>query len=184
MRLPIVSRARRQQRVKGLLPLNVGLRADMLAVSLAESAQGSDKFLCVGDGAGGKNRQHNASLAMYVFRKKRQGGSLAQHNPHVQLFGRRIYKLSILGKYLLCLAERKNDQAGDDLRTDGEKLEFELGDDAEISPAAANRPEKIRVVGLACSYFLTLGGDHVDGDEIVDRHAVFARQPTEAAAQG
>src|SRR4029450_12828958 len=42
MRLPIVSRARRQQRVKGLLPLNVGLRADMLAESCAESAQRSD----------------------------------------------------------------------------------------------------------------------------------------------
>ena len=89
-----------------------------------------------------------------------------------------------LVQYLLCLVERKNDQAGDYFGTHGEKLEFELGDDAKISPAAANRPEKIRIFVFTCSYFLAFGGDQVDGDEIVDGHAVFASQPAEAAAQG
>src|SRR5215471_15657370 len=42
MGLPVVSRAWRQQRVEGLLPLNVGLSADMLAESRAESTQRSD----------------------------------------------------------------------------------------------------------------------------------------------
>src|SRR4029450_4472617 len=111
MRLPIVSRARRQQRVKGLLPLNVGLGADMLAVSIAESAHGSDEFLRFRDGAGVKDRQHNDFLAVYVLWKKRQWRRLAQYNPDIELLGRRIYKLTILVKYLLCLAERKNDQA-------------------------------------------------------------------------
>jgi hypothetical protein len=63
-------------------------------------------------------------------------------------------------------------------------LEFELGDDAKISAAAANRPEKIRIVSFTRSYFLTVGGDHVDGDEIVDGHAIFAGQPAESPAQG
>jgi hypothetical protein len=86
-------------------------------------------------------------------------------------------------QYLLCLTERKNDQAGNDFGSHREKLEFELGYDAKISPAAANRPEKIRIFVLACPQLLALGRDHVDGDEIVDRHAVFASQPAEAAAQ-
>ena len=56
-----------------------------------------------------------------------------------------------LVKDLLCLVERKNDQAGDDFRTHGEKLEFELGDDTKISSAAANRPEKIRIFVFTCA---------------------------------
>ena len=56
-----------------------------------------------------------------------------------------------LVKDLLGLVERKNDQAGDDFRTHGEKLEFELGDNAKIPPAAANRPEKIRIFVFTCA---------------------------------
>ena len=49
------------------------------------------------------------------------------------------------------LVERKNDQACDDFRAHGEKSEFELGDDAKISSAAANRPEKIRIFVFTCA---------------------------------
>src|SRR4029453_6426244 len=88
---------------------------------------------------------------------KGQWRRLAQHCPDIELLGRRIYKLTILGQYLLCLVERKNDQAGDDLGSHREKSEFELGDDTKISAAAANRPEKIPVFAFTGSYFFTLG---------------------------
>src|ERR687887_421903 len=117
MRLPVVSRARRQQRVKGLLPLNVGLSADMLAESWAESAQRSDQFLCLRDRAGVKDRQHDNFLAVNGFRKKGQWRRLAQHRPDIELLGCRIYKLTIPGEYLLRLIERKNDQTGNYLGT-------------------------------------------------------------------
>src|ERR1051325_9043364 len=148
----------------------------MLAVGFAESAQRSDKFLCFRHRAGVKDRHHNHFLAVNILRKKGQWRSLAQHDPDVEFLRRRIYELTILVKDFFCLAERKNDQAGKYFRTHGKKLELKLGDNAEISPAPANRPEQIRAVGFARSYFPTLGRDHVDGDEIVDRHAVFARE--------
>ena len=111
----------------------------MLAVSIAKSAQRSDQFLCFRDGTGVKDRQHNDFLTVHVFWKKGQLRRLTQDHPDIELLGCRIYKLTIPGKYLLCLSERKNDQAGDYFGSHGEKLEFELGDDTEISPATAKR---------------------------------------------
>ena len=146
--LPVVSCAGCQQRVKCFLPGNIGLGADMLTVRIAESAHRGDEFLCFRDGARVKDRQHNNFPTVYVFRKKRQWRRLAQHNPDIELLGSRIYKLTILGKYLFCLVERKNDQTGDYFGTHGEKPEFELSDDAKVSPAAANRPEKICIFGF------------------------------------
>src|SRR4030095_4819810 len=155
----------------------------MLAVRLAESAHWSDEFLCFRHRARVKDRQHNDFLAVNVFRKKRQWRSLAQHDPDIEFLRGRFYELTILFKDLIRLAERKDDQAGKYFRTHGKKLEFKLSDNAKIPASPTKRPEQFWVVRFTRSYFPALGRDHVDRDEVVDRHPVLAREPAEAAAE-
>ena len=46
--------------------------------------------------------------------------------------------------------------------TNGMELELEGGDDAEVAPAAAHAPEKVRVLGGAGDAGLAVGGDDVN----------------------
>src|SRR5689334_10425529 len=184
VRLPVVSCAGREQRIESLLPLNIGLRTDMLAESCAEIAQWSDEPLGFRDWTGVKNRQHDDFFSVNFLGKKRQRRSLAQYRPDVELFRRRVYEFTILSKNLFCLAEGKHHQAGKNLRTDRKKLEFKLCHHAKIAAAATDCPKEIFVLGCARPYFLTVHRNHVDGDEVVDGHAILASQPAEASAQG
>src|SRR6476646_8857320 len=183
VRLPIVSCAGREQRIESLLPLNIGLRTDMLAVSCAEIAQWSDEPLGFRDWTGVKNRQYHDLLAVNVFRKKRQRRGLAQHRPDVELVRRRVYELTVLSQNLVRLTEGKNHQAGKNLRTDRKKFEFKLRHHAEIAASATDRPKEISVLGCARPYFLTVHRSQVGGDEIVDGHAIRASKPAKAATE-
>src|ERR1044071_9212321 len=183
VRLPIVSCAGREQWIESLLPLNIGLRTQMLAVGLAEITQRSDESLGRRDRTGVKNRQYHDFLPVNAFRKEGQRRRLAQHHPDVELLRRRVYELTVLSQNLARLAERKNHQTGQYFRTDRKKLKFKLRHHAKIAASTADRPEEVSVLVCARPYFLTLRRDHIDGDEIVDRHAVFPGQPAKAATE-
>ena len=56
--------------------------------------------------------------------------------------------------------------------------------DPEVAATAAYRPEQVGVLVLARPYELALGGDDVDGEQLVDREPVLARDPADPAAEG
>ncbi len=154
----------------------------MCSPRTSPKARTDDECLPFRYGTAVEDRQHDHFFAVHVFRKKGQWRSLAQHGPDIELLGCRIYELTILGEYLSGLAERKNYQPRENFGPHRKELEFELGDHAKVSTAASKCPEKIRVFFFTRAYFLAIGRDHIDGDKIVDGHAVFASQPAEAAA--
>ena len=61
--------------------------------------------------------------------------------------------------------------------------ELERGDDAEVAPAAADRPEQVGVPVVRRTQHPAVGGDHFGGGQVVDGQAELARQPPHAAAQ-
>jgi hypothetical protein len=61
--------------------------------------------------------------------------------------------------------------------------ELELGDDAEVAAAAAQRPEQVGMGGPRRPHDLPVGQDHFGGEKRVDRQPVTAHQPPEAAAE-
>ena len=62
-------------------------------------------------------------------------------------------------------------------------LELERCDHAEVPASAAKSPEEILVLrGIGREHF-AVGSDQLARQQIVDRHAVFAKQPTDTAAQ-
>ena len=63
------------------------------------------------------------------------------------------------------------------------QLEFESRDDAEISAAAAQRPEELRILPRARAHEPAVRQNHVRADDVVAREAVAAHQPSEAAAE-
>ena len=61
--------------------------------------------------------------------------------------------------------------------------EGELGHDAEVAAAAAQRPEQVRVLGLAGGHDLPVRGHDLGGDQVVAGQAVAAGQIADAAAE-
>ena len=64
------------------------------------------------------------------------------------------------------------------------QAEFERGDDAEIAAATLERPEQIRVGGLADAQQTTVGSHDVRRHKVVTRHAERPAEPTLASSQG
>src|SRR5262249_57054206 len=63
------------------------------------------------------------------------------------------------------------------------QLELEARDDAEVPAAAAQRPEQIRVLGLARAHDLRIRRHHLHADEVVAGETAAAHQPSESAAE-
>ena len=69
-------------------------------------------------------------------------------------------------------------------RADAVRAELEARDDAEVAAAAAQRPEQVGVlVGARRARSRAVGEDDVGRQQRVDRQAVVAHQPADAAAE-
>src|SRR3954449_427739 len=79
---------------------------------------------------------------------------------------------------------RPQHQPGHDGRAERVELELEGGGDAEVAPAAVQRPEEVGVLVAAGPDGDAVGGDELDGAEVVAGQAVLALQPARAAAEG
>ncbi len=63
------------------------------------------------------------------------------------------------------------------------QLEFELGDDPEVTAAAAQAPEQVGVLVRAGVQQPAVGGDEIGADEVVAGEAVLAHQPADPTAE-
>ncbi len=61
-------------------------------------------------------------------------------------------------------------------------LELERGDDPEVEASPPRGPEQLGVLVVARAHHRTVGEHDLDGAEVVDREAVLAREPSEAAS--
>ncbi len=63
------------------------------------------------------------------------------------------------------------------------KTELQPRDDAEVAAAAAERPEQVRVLLGVDAQELAVRRDDLGGEQVVDGHAVLARQEADAAGE-
>ena len=66
----------------------------------------------------------------------------------------------------------------------GMQLILEGGHDPEVPAAAPHAPEQVRMRGGTGREELAVGGDDIDGEEIITDETVLPREPAQAAAQG
>ena len=181
--LPVVARARLQERIERGLPAGEGMGADHIGDGVPQGAELGHGFLALGHVAAIAGGEDQHLLAVPLFRQEGQGRGLAQNGPDGQLVGRIIGNLAEGAKQVLGVVQRVNDQAGKNLGPHIVKLELEAGDDAEIPAPAADRPEEVAVLGLASAQDFAAGGHHLGPDQVVYGHAMLAGDPAEAAAQ-
>ena len=112
---------------------------------------------------------------------KRRG--LALDDERHQFVRRLGAPLAVEAQEIWRLLDRPEDRPCEDGRAHRVKAKLELGDDPEVSAAAAQAPEEVGVLGLARLDELAPGGDEVDGEELVDRQPVLSMEPAEAAAE-
>jgi hypothetical protein len=68
-------------------------------------------------------------------------------------------------------------------RADRMQPELELGDDPEVSGAAAQPPEQVGVLAVAGCEDVAARRDDIGRDQLIDGEPVLAHQPADAAAQ-
>ena len=94
-------------------------------------------------------------------RHRRRGGEVDQRR---QLVGQRARPLAVEAQNLRGVLARVEDRSRQYRRAHPVEPELERGDDAEVAAAAAQRPEQVRVLGLAGMDQAAVRGDDVRGD--------------------
>jgi len=183
VRLPIIARARRQQRVEGLLPGAIRLHADEFPQRLSEMPHRLDRLSPGLRVAGVKERKRDDPGAVHLRRKKRKRGGLAKHRPDRGLLALSLDELTVLPERRGRLLQGIHDQAAQHAGAERVKPEFESRDDAEIPAASPQGPEQIRVLFPVRPHETAVCGDHVHRQKIIDRHAMLAREPSEPPAE-
>src|SRR5215218_7427097 len=79
--------------------------------------------------------------------------------------------------------ERPEDRAGVDLWPERIETELELRRDPEIAASSTETPEEVGVLLLTGLYELALGGDEVDGEQVVDGEAELSHRKADPAAK-
>ena len=148
VRLPVVARARREQRIERLSASRRTASAPtMLADRLAERAQRRDRRLALRRIAARSRPRARGSPC----RATRPAGTAAAapcaaRPSTVSSSGAFADELAVAVEQLLRLRERMDDQPGEHLGPDRVQPELERRDDAEVAAAAADRPEQVRVL--------------------------------------
>ena len=120
---------------------------------------------------------------MELLGDERKRRRLAVDHDRHQLVGRAGEPVAVEAKHLRRFLHRPRDRPGDDRRAELVELELELGDDAEVRAGATDTPEEIRVLVLARGDELAVGGDDVDGEQLVDGQPEFPHQPADPTAE-
>src|SRR5262245_35724792 len=111
-------------------------------------------------------------------------GCMSQRTEEHMLVGQRCGAFAVEPQHIAGALERVGDQAAHDLRPNGVQLIFKARRHAEIAASAAYGPEQIGFLVLASPDRLALGGDELDGYEIIESETMLAHQPTQTAAEG
>ena len=119
---------------------------------------------------------------MQLGRQGRTGGHAMDAEPAGDVLRRVGDEVQIPAQDHLGLVNGPDDRAAID-RADGPGPEQEGGDDAEVAAAAAHGPEEIGVLVLAGGHEPPVGQNHLDGQQVINRQAIGARQIAQPAAQ-
>ena len=111
------------------------------------------------------------------------GGTVWKAEESGRVARQRGQELAVGLEQLLGVLDRPERRAADDLR-DRVRLERELGHDAEVAAAAAQRPRRARGSRRRWrSPGLPSASDDLGGEQVVDREAVRAREVSDPAAE-
>lgn len=120
---------------------------------------------------------------MDLFRERRTRRNCEQREEAVEVLGCLRQEVAVPPQHLAGAVDRPDG----DCDTHGVhrvQPEVERGDDAEVPATAAQRPEQVRVLGLARGDETAVGEHDVRGQQIVHRQTVLAGQVAVTAAEG
>ena len=102
---------------------------------------------------------------------------------HAELVRRVRSELPESPQHLGRLVQRPVDRSAEDDRPDRVQVVLERRGDAEVAAAATQPPEQLRISLGVDAPARTVGGDEVDGPEVVDGEPVLAHEVPETAAE-
>ena len=167
----------------GRLDVEVGLAADRRRQRLRPAAQPGRIAFDLVSGAAVVPGEEDDRAADHLLRVAgiRRGTIEAEDAGHVVRRGQGV--LSEGGPELPDLARREAQDAAVEIRPERLEPELERGRDPEVPAGATQAPEELGLLGLARVNEATIGGDEVDGDQIVDRQPEVPLQPADSAPE-
>jgi hypothetical protein len=132
-------------------------------------AEGPHRALAVVDGAGVAAGDGEAGRQCRCLGDDRQRGDGAEPDDGAELVGRFGDEVPVEAQHVGGVVGRPEDGSGHHGRADGVQREPERGDDPKLPPPPAQRPEQIGVFVGGRPDDAALGGDHLGGQQVVDR---------------
>jgi hypothetical protein len=126
--------------------------------------------------------QNGEGAAAHVLGNGGQVWELPDAGPGHQLLGQRGQELGPGVPELGRALERKEQRAGVDL-LHGVDVELDRRHDAEVAPAATQRPEQVGLMDGVRAHGVPVGRDELDRADAIRLEAVLAAQPAHAAAE-
>ena len=124
-----------------------------------------------------------SALAVTVLGDERQRRRDLVRREAAELLGSVGDELAVQPEQVARLVQLEEDRSAVDV-LDRAEPELEGRHDAEVAAAAADRPEQVGVVLLAGDVEGAVAGDHVRGQQVVEREAEPPREVADAAAEG
>src|SRR5208283_3997413 len=122
-------------------------------------------------------------LKVKVLGEHRGGRHHEERKESVHVFGCVHDEFAISAKDVRSLLKRP-ERGSEVHHADGMQAEFEGGHYAEVSAAAADRPEQVAILARVGGYKPAVREHHVNREQVVDGEAVLAGEVADASAQG
>jgi hypothetical protein len=108
---------------------------------------------------------------------ERFGGPGQEEEGTARLVGCRRHEVPVGPGHLGTRLRRPQQEGGGD---EGQRVqpEGERDGDAEVAPAAVKGPEQLGVLVVACPQGVAVGGDQLDGNQVVASETELALEPT------
>ena len=160
-------------------------RADQVEGRRVRLAQRRDRALSLVQVLAAPGEGDDAGPAAAQLRRERPLRRRGQHHAEGRQLTRGVlHDLPGRGKGVHRPLPGVGHHPAEDHRADRARLELEARDDAEVAAAAAQGPEEVRVLLGGSPDLPALREHHLGGPQRVDRQAVVAHQPPDAATQG
>src|SRR5579859_6479780 len=161
-------KARRDQPVEGAVQRRIWHLADMFSDNVRDIMEWLELLLALVESSCPAAHQCHVRNAVPLFRNKRQRGRDLPGGKYAHLFGSVLDVIAIeLENSLGVLHVEKHRSAVDVL--DRTQLELERGQDTKVAASATNGPKQVFVLVLIRDNEFSVRGDHICGDQVVQR---------------
>src|SRR5579859_7038666 len=181
--LPVRSNTLRIQHVECAVQGGVGQGTRAVGNDRGDLPERLERLPCLGDRSRPVHDGKHQGIAVAVLRDEREGWCNLERGESAKLLRRVPNKLVEHLKQRRCVFQVVEDRAREDL-VDVVQLEFQRRHHPEVASTATQRPEQVWVLLRTGRDEVSVGCNHISGDQVVNTQTAATGQIANATAEG